>query len=66
MNYFVSIENSYYHGWQIELLIESFKQKSLEDSLYISVAKSDKEYLASNINYSNHKNKFIHELHFKI
>ena len=61
MNYFVSIENSYYHGWQIELLIESFKQKSLEDSLYISVAKSDKEYLASNINYSNHKNKFIHE-----
>ena len=61
MNYFVSVEDSYYHSWQIELLIESFKVLGLEDNLYISVAQSDKEYLKNNINFSTHAKKYIHK-----
>ena len=38
MNYFVSIDNSPYDSWQIELLIESFKLHNLQDHLYIGVA----------------------------
>jgi len=61
MNYFVSVEDSYYHNWQLELLIESFKVLGLEDSLHISVAQSDKEYLKNNINLSTHSKKYIHK-----
>lgn len=60
MNYFVSIENSCYHGWQIDLLIESFKVLGLEDNLYISEARSDREYI-TNKNFLNHNKKYVHE-----
>jgi hypothetical protein len=60
MNYFVSIENSSYHGWQIDLLIESFKVLGLEDNLYISEARSDREYI-TNKNFLNHNKKYVHE-----
>ena len=59
MNYFVSVEDSYYHSWQLELLMESFKVLGLEDNLYISVAQSDKEYLKNNKNLDLHSKKYI-------
>lgn len=61
MNYFVSVEDSYYHNWQLELLIESFKLLGLGDNLYISVAKSDKEYFKNNKNLLTHAKKYIHK-----
>ena len=61
MNYFVSVEDSYYHSWQLELLMESFKVLGLEDNLYISVAQSDKEYLKNNKNLALHSKKYIHK-----
>lgn len=52
MQYFVSIENTRYYQWQIELLIESFK--NCNDKLFIAVA--DKTNLKI-----NHKNIFRHK-----
>lgn len=61
MNYFVSIENNFYHSWQIELLIKSFKEKSLQDNLYISIATTSIDYFPYGKNLLNHKNKFFHK-----
>jgi hypothetical protein len=58
MNYFVSIENSYQHSWQIELLIQSFKDRSAEDNLHIAVGIDDSMSLYDCKNLSNHNNKF--------
>ena len=58
MNYFVSIENSYQHSWQTELLIQSFKDKGVEDSLFVSVGVDDTNKIYDCKNLSNHKNKF--------
>lgn len=41
MQYFVSIENTSYFYWQVELLIESFKMQGLEKDLIIAVAEDD-------------------------
>jgi len=41
MRYFVSIEKTPYFIWQIELLIESFKNFGLEKQLTIAIADSD-------------------------
>ena len=38
MHYFVAIENTISDLWQIELLIESFKMRNLQDDLIIAVA----------------------------
>ena len=61
MQYLVSIENTTYFYWQIELLIESFKMKGLEDKLVIAIAENespkDPQYIK---NISRHKNKFMH------
>jgi hypothetical protein len=61
MQYLVSIENTSYFYWQIELLIESFKMKGLEDKLVIAVAENhspkNPQYTK---NISKHKNQFIH------
>jgi hypothetical protein len=38
MDYFVSINNTQYHHWQLELLIESFKAKGIEDDLFVSLS----------------------------
>ena len=63
MNYFVSIENSLYYHWQIELLIESFKIHGLEKNLYVYVASGEyKEEIPKDCrNLINHKNLFKHE-----
>lgn len=42
MRYFVSIEKTPYFYWQIELLIESFKNLGLEKKILIAIADSDK------------------------
>ena len=61
MDYFVCIENSHYHYWQIELLIESFKYHQLEDSLCIAIIDNPSQKWAYPKNLINHKNKFITE-----
>jgi hypothetical protein len=61
MQYLVSIENTTYFYWQIELLIESFKMKGLEDKLVIAIAENDStkdsQYTK---NISKHENQFMH------
>jgi len=61
MQYFVSIENTPYHHWQVELLIESFKMKGMENDLVIGVAKNSESKGIWSKNITNHKNKFLHE-----
>lgn len=58
MNYFVSIENSYQHSWQVELLIQSFKDKGVEDNLCVAVGLDDSMLLHDCKNLSKHSNKF--------
>lgn len=61
MEYFVSIENKTYFLWQIELLIESFKQHNQEDNLIIGIAENDNPVANKYTkNILNHKRKFIH------
>jgi len=61
MDYFVSIENTSYHHWQIELLIESFKMHGLEDKLVITIAENnDPKYRDFISNLRSHKRKFLH------
>lgn len=62
MNYFVSIESKTYFLWQIQLLIQSFKLKNLDDDLIIGIAKNNEPVLNEySSNIVNHKNKFLHE-----
>ncbi len=61
MNYLVSAENTCYQHWQLELLIESFKLKGLQDRLLIGLAHNDEDkYLDYTVNLK-HANAFIHE-----
>jgi hypothetical protein len=61
MQYFVSIENTNYFYWQIELLIESFKMCNLEDNLIIGIAENNeaKPTIFSK-NIVGHPHKFLH------
>ena len=61
MKYLLSIENNYYHRWQTELLIESFKYHSVQDDLYIFIANKD-NLTTDNYkkNIISHKNKYFH------
>jgi len=60
MQYFVSIENTAYHLWQAELLVESFKYHKLEDDLLVVIADNQTPtYTAYKNNLINHKNKFV-------
>lgn len=62
MQYFVSAENTSYHYWQLELLIESFKINNLENDLYIFLAENDNPKIKGfSKNLINHKNRFQHE-----
>lgn len=61
MEYFVSIENTPYHNWQLELLIESFKTNNCQNDLVISVADSHSPKLPHfNINSEKHERKNLH------
>jgi len=62
MKYVVSAENSSYFYWQLELLIESFKLKGIEDDLIILLAENDLPKIAGfSKNLINHKHRFEHE-----
>lgn len=41
MEYFVSIENTPYYHWQIELLIESFKKQNRQKDLLVALAEAN-------------------------
>lgn len=43
MDYFVSAEDTAYHHWQLELLIESFKVNNLADRLVIALAETNED-----------------------
>jgi len=58
MNYFVSIENSYQHSWQIELLIQSFKEKGIENNLYVTVGIDDSMSMYDCRNLAEHVKVF--------
>jgi hypothetical protein len=61
MEYFVSIENTPYYHWQLELLIESFKTNDCQNDLVISVADSNSPNLPHFcINSSKHPRKNVH------
>lgn len=61
MQYFVSIENSSFFYWQVELLIESFVMHGLQDKLVIAIAENDdpkiKGYSCNLVKYGT---KFMH------
>lgn len=62
MQYFVSIENTSYFYWQVELLIQSFKRLKLQDQLVIAIAENDEPKMhefAKNI--TGHQSKFLHQ-----
>lgn len=62
MQYFVSIENTNYFYWQVELLIESFKMHGLQDQLVIGIAENETPKRAGIAkNLLSHPNKFMHE-----
>jgi len=56
MEYFVSARNNAYYHWQLELLIQSFKEYGIEDKLVIAIF-SSKDVLYKNFckNLINHK-----------
>lgn len=61
MQYFVSIENTSYFYWQIELLIESFKMQGLENDLVISIADNDSPKIPKfSRNIVRHPNLLFH------
>ena len=60
MQYFVSMENTSYYLWQIELLIESFKYHHLENDLIITITENkNPSFTGYKKNLINHKNKFV-------
>lgn len=61
MQYLVSVENSNYFYWQLELLIESFLMHGLQDSLVISMAENDSPKLSGySKNLIKYGKKIIH------
>lgn len=61
MQYFVSAENTAYHHWQLELLIESFKMLDMQDSLVIGLAETKQPIYAEPTNLRSHRNVFVHD-----
>lgn len=62
MDYFVSIEDTNYFGWQTEILIQSFKRLNLQDSLVVGVAMNPSSKLPKYFrNLNEHKRKFEHQ-----
>jgi len=56
MNYFVSIGDCYYHEWQIDTLLNSFKKLKLEDNLFVAVATNKKNRNYNKDNFYFFKN----------
>ena len=62
MEYFVSAGNKAYHHWQLELLIQSFKEYDIEDKLVVAISSSE-DPLYKNFcnNLKNHKRIFEYD-----
>lgn len=61
MHYIVSVENTSYFYWQLELLIESFSMLGIEDKLVVALAENDSQKMGGfSANIIRHRNKFIH------
>ena len=61
MDYFVSIENTPYHRWQVELLIESFKAQNMADNLLVAIANNTSpQHDVYTNNLFAHPRKFVH------
>jgi hypothetical protein len=61
MQYLVSVENTNYFYWQLELLIESFLMNGLQDNLVIALAENDDPKIKGySKNLVKHKNKILH------
>jgi hypothetical protein len=61
MQYLVSVENSNYFYWQLELLIESFLMQGLQDNLVISIAENDEpKFRGYSKNIVKYGKKIIH------
>lgn len=61
MQYFVSVENTSYFYWQLELLIESFNMLGIGDSLVVAMADNDSQKVGGfSSNIVRHENKFVH------
>lgn len=62
MEYFVSAEDTSYHHWQLELLIESFKIHNLQDKLVIAVASNNEEKMVDfSANLKTCQRIFMHD-----
>jgi hypothetical protein len=60
MQYFVSVENSSYFYWQLELLIESFLMQGMEKNLVIGLAENDEQKIRGfSSNLVKHGTKFL-------
>lgn len=61
MQYFVSVENTSYFYWQLELLIESFNLLGIGDRLVVAMADNDSQKVGGfSSNIVRHANKFVH------
>lgn len=65
MQYFVSAANNFYFYWQLELLIQSFKELNLENDLVIALAETNTAHSLwkEPKNLIAHKRKFSHSSH---
>lgn len=62
MDHLVCIENTTYHHWQVELLIQSFKNFGLEDHLVVAIAEDfTPQFQDFTKNLHQHERKFMHE-----
>lgn len=62
MEYFVSAEDTSYHHWQLEFLIESFKLHNLQDKLVIAVASNNEEKMVDfSANLKTCQRIFMHD-----
>jgi hypothetical protein len=61
MKYFVSVENTSYFYWQVELLIESFAMSGVQEELVVAFAENDSQKIGGfSTNIVGHPNKFVH------
>ena len=61
MEYFVSADRKAYHDWQIELLVESFKNHSVAPKLFIGTNKSIYNRYGFLDNCNNHQNIYLYD-----
>lgn len=59
MNYFLDIRNNFYHLWQTELLIESFKLHNMADDLVLGLTLGKEVNNYNNV--ANHPRKIAHQ-----